>query len=136
MASDWSSDSRWISYTLVTATHFRRVYLYSVEEGKSTPVTDGMSDAVSPVFDPEGKYLFFLASTDAGPVINSNWTKEGFIVENVGVEPDVEVEQWPADVIQGKDPQLEEAIRIVMEELKQNPAEKPVRPPYPIRVRK
>ena len=70
MASDWSSDSRWISYTLVTATHFRRVYLYSVEEGKSTPVTDGMSDAVSPVFDPEGKYLFFLASTDAGPVIN------------------------------------------------------------------
>jgi tricorn protease len=48
----------------------------------------------------------------------------------------VEVEQWPADVIRGKDPQLEEAIRIVMEELKQNPAEKPVRPPYPIRVRK
>ena len=70
MAGDWSSDSRWIAYTLVTATHFRRVYLYSVEEGKSTPVTDGMSDAVSPVFDPDGKYLFFLASTDAGPVIN------------------------------------------------------------------
>lgn len=70
MAGDWSSDSRWIAYTLVTATHFRRVYLYSVEEGTSTPVTDGMSDAVSPVFDPDGKYLFFLASTDAGPVIN------------------------------------------------------------------
>ena len=29
-----------------------------------------LSDADSPVFDPEGGYLIFLASTDAGPVIN------------------------------------------------------------------
>ena len=33
--------------------------------------------------------------------------------------PDVEVEQWPADVIAGKDPQLEKAIEIVLEELEQ-----------------
>jgi tricorn protease len=26
-----------------------------------------MSDAISPVFDKEGKYLYFMASTDAGP---------------------------------------------------------------------
>ena len=31
-------------------------------------VTDGLGDAVEPVFDAGGKYLYFLASTDAGPV--------------------------------------------------------------------
>lgn len=67
---DWSFDSKWISYTKITKTNFSRVYLYSVEKGLSYEITDGMSDASSPVFDPDGKYLFFLASTDAGPVVN------------------------------------------------------------------
>ena len=70
IASDWSSDSRWLAYTKVTATQFKRVFLYSLSEGKSYAVTDGLSDADEPKFDPKGKYLYFLASTDAGPVIN------------------------------------------------------------------
>ncbi len=62
------------------------------------------------------------------------WTKDGFIVENVGVPPDIEVEQWPAEVIKGKDPQLEKAIEVALEELRKNPPEEHVRPAYPIRV--
>src|SRR6185295_8624425 len=42
----------------------------SVDQGKSFPVTDGLSDAIEPIFDPSGKYLIFAASTDAGPVVN------------------------------------------------------------------
>ncbi len=68
--SDWSADSRWIAYTKVNITHFKQICIYSLDEGKSYPLTDGLSDAESPLFDPEGKYLLFLASTDAGPVIN------------------------------------------------------------------
>ena len=45
------------------------------------------------------------------------WTEDGCVVENDGVPPDVEVEQWPADVIAGKDPQLEKAIEIALKEL-------------------
>jgi tricorn protease len=67
---DWSSDSKWMVYTRVTATFFKRVFLYSIEQGKSFPVTDGLSDVSEPVFDRGGKYLFFFASTDAGPVVN------------------------------------------------------------------
>ncbi|HEY1377005.1 MAG TPA: PDZ domain-containing protein [Gemmataceae bacterium] len=64
------------------------------------------------------------------------WTpEEGFGVENVGVPPDVEVEQWPADVIAGKDPQLEKAIQIAMEELKKHPPKKPTEPPLPERAK-
>ena len=52
-------------------------------------------------------------------------------VENKGVAPDVEVEHDPYLVRQGRDPQLEKAVDIVMEELKKNP-KKEVRPPaYP-----
>lgn len=63
------------------------------------------------------------------------WTEDGWVVENVGVPPDVEVEQWPAEVIAGHDPQLEKAIAIVVEQLDKNPTERPKRPAYPVRVR-
>ncbi len=64
------------------------------------------------------------------------WTEDGFIVENVGVPPDVEVEQWPAEVIAGRDPQLEAAIQMTLEMLEADPPKQPQRPPYPIRVRR
>ncbi|MGW8317082.1 MAG: S41 family peptidase, partial [Bacteroidales bacterium] len=67
---DWSPDSRWITYTRLTKTNFQRVYLYSLEDHTSHALTDGMSDATDPVFDRGGKYLYFFASTDAGPVVN------------------------------------------------------------------
>ena len=44
------------------------------------------------------------------------------------------MEQWPADVIAGKDPQLDKAIEIVLAELKKNPPEEMKRPPFPVRV--
>ena len=62
------------------------------------------------------------------------WTKDGFIVENEGVAPDVEIEQIPAEVIKGNDPQLQKAIEIALKELEKNPPVTPVRPAYPIKV--
>ena len=64
----WSPDSRWIAYTLNTATYFRRVHLYDVANDTSHVLTDGLSDVAEPVFDTGGKYLYFAASTDSGPV--------------------------------------------------------------------
>ncbi|MCD6192602.1 MAG: peptidase S41 [Candidatus Aminicenantes bacterium] len=64
----WSPDSRWIAYTLNTKAYIQKVYVYSLEEDKSYPITDGLSEVSEPVFDPSGKYLYFFASTDAGPV--------------------------------------------------------------------
>jgi tricorn protease len=65
--SNWSPDSKWLAYTLSTPTYFRRVFVYSLDQDKSFPVTDGLSDVFEPTFDPSGKYLYFFASTDAGP---------------------------------------------------------------------
>jgi tricorn protease len=63
----WSPDSKWIAYHRDLDNELDAIFLYSMETHKSTQVTDGMSDASSPVFDPNGKYLYFLASTDDGP---------------------------------------------------------------------
>jgi tricorn protease len=58
---------------------------------------------------------------------------KGWAVENEGVPPDIEVEMTPADVIAGRDPQLERAIAIVMDGLKKNPPVAVKRPPYPVK---
>ncbi len=67
----WSADSRWIAYTLNNQALIQRVWVYSIDKGEAHPITDGLSDASEPVFDRSGKYLYFFASTDSGPV--SNW---------------------------------------------------------------
>ena len=52
-------------------------------------------------------------------------------VENHGVDPDVTVEQDPKAVAEGHDPQLERAVAVALEQLKQNPPPEPHRPAYP-----
>ena len=68
----WSPDSKWLAYTQQEVSHMRSVFLYSLETGKSERVTDAMSDSFSPVFDRGAKYLYLLASTDAGPLMDSS----------------------------------------------------------------
>jgi tricorn protease len=63
----WSPDSQWITYTKILPNHMRAVFVYSLETGKSTQLTDGMSDARFAVFDKNGKSLYFTASTNVGP---------------------------------------------------------------------
>ncbi len=65
-APSWSPDSKWLAYSQQLKSHMTAVWLYSLENGKKTQVTDGMSEVKSPVFDPNGKYLYFTASTDSG----------------------------------------------------------------------
>jgi tricorn protease len=49
-------------------------------------------------------------------------------VENIGVAPDIEVEYTPAEVINGRDPQLERAVQEALRLLEQNPTRKMLRP--------
>src|SRR5216684_1265883 len=77
----WSPDSKWIAYTHNTIQNFDTIQFYSLDQKKSFPLTDGLEQANGPVFDPSGKYLYFIVSTDAGPLADgfsmwSNDTKE------------------------------------------------------------
>ena len=82
--------------------------------------------------------LGFPVLMDGGTITAPNfaiWTpQEGWVVENVGVPPDIEVEMSPAAVIAGHDPQLEKAVEVLMADLKENPPARPKRPAYPNKV--
>lgn len=66
----WSPDSRWLTYNKQLANFLNAVFVYSLQERKSMQITDGMSDSRNPVFDKNGKYLYFLASTNSGLTTN------------------------------------------------------------------
>jgi tricorn protease len=67
---DWSPDGRWLAYTKVLDNRLGAIHLYDTRTGQRHQITDGMSHATNPVFDKSGNYLFFTASTDAGPASN------------------------------------------------------------------
>ncbi len=67
----WSPDNKWITYTKRLQNKLCAVFVYSLETGKSTQITDGLSDAQSASFDRGGKYLYFLASTDVAGGIST-----------------------------------------------------------------
>jgi len=53
------------------------------------------------------------------------------VAENTGIAPDYEVEQDPKAMREGRDPQLEKAVQVVLEALKKKPTPKHVRPAFP-----
>ena len=63
----WSPDSQWIAYTRDLENQLHAIFFYSLASHTSTQVTDGMSNVEHPAFDPNGKYLYFTASTNNGP---------------------------------------------------------------------
>src|SRR5208283_3033298 len=62
----WAPDNKWIAYTRQLPSGLHAVFVYSLDQGKAFQITDGMSDALYPAFDRNGKYLYFTASTDMG----------------------------------------------------------------------
>ncbi len=57
---------------------------------------------------------------------NNDWE-----VENHGIAPDVEVEQDPKAVREGRDPQLEKTVALLLADLEKNPIPTHKKPPYP-----
>ncbi|MBB6252403.1 S41 family peptidase [Nitrospirillum iridis] len=74
---------------------------------------------------------------DGGSITAPRWALYGthgeWEVENIGIPPDVEVEQDPALVRQGHDPQLEKAVAVALDQLAKNPPVPFKRPAYPDR---
>ena len=67
----WSPDSRWIAYSQTETDQLSRVYLFSVDTGKTYTVTDGWYGSNSPAFSGDGKYLFFISNRDFNPIYSA-----------------------------------------------------------------
>lgn len=71
LAPAWSPDSKWVAFATRLNTLYRAIVVANVETGEKQQITDGLADAMFPVWDASGKYLWFLASTDFG--LASQW---------------------------------------------------------------
>jgi tricorn protease len=71
LTESWSPDSKWLTYSKLLENHLRAIFVYSLETGKESRITDGIGDARYPVFDKGGKSLIFAVSTDMG--LSAGW---------------------------------------------------------------
>lgn len=63
----WSPDSKWIAYAKPEEKRMTTIQLYSMEDEKTTEVTDGWFDSYGPAFSSDGKYLFFVSERNFAP---------------------------------------------------------------------
>lgn len=73
---NWSKDSRWVAFAHDMENQNTAIALYDTEAGKLHIVTSGYYNDEEPVFDPEGKYLFFKSTRNFSPVysdLDSTW---------------------------------------------------------------
>ena len=57
----WAPDSRWLAYSKADRRGAGQLFLYSLDQKKTTKVSDGYYNDSGPAFDPEGKYLYFFS---------------------------------------------------------------------------
>ena len=67
----WSPDSKWIAFAKQQDSHFKSIFAYNVDSKKIIQLTDPIADAITPVWDVSGKFLYTLASTNYG--LQSGW---------------------------------------------------------------
>src|SRR6266850_534522 len=64
----WSRDSRWFAYAQDLENRHSAIALYDTKTGRKHLVTSGYYDDDEPVFDPDGKYLYYRSSREFNPL--------------------------------------------------------------------
>jgi len=73
----FSPDGRFLAHTLEQPNFHADLVIHDFESGESTIVSNGMADVASPAFSPDGKFLYFAASTNSGPLqVGLNMTSQ------------------------------------------------------------
>jgi tricorn protease len=60
----WAPDSRWLAYTKVGSSQLPSIWLYSIDDKKARQLTSDLTAEAEPVFDPQGRYIYFLSNRD------------------------------------------------------------------------
>ena len=59
--ASWSPDSKWVTYSKADRRGASQMYLYNLDGQKVSKISDGYYSDTNPVFDPDGKYIFFIS---------------------------------------------------------------------------
>ena len=68
----WSADSRWIAYAGDLEHQQNAIMLYDTRDKKRHQVTSGFFDDDTPVFDPDGKYLYYRSKRFFDPIYSEH----------------------------------------------------------------
>jgi len=68
----WSADSRWLTYARDQENDQTAIVLYDTQEKKRQQVTSGFHDDDLPVFDPDGKYLYYRSKRVFEPLYSDS----------------------------------------------------------------
>jgi tricorn protease len=60
----WSPDSRFIAYTKLAKSQLSTIWVYSLDDRKTQQLSGELAGETEPVFDPAGRYLYFLSTRD------------------------------------------------------------------------
>ncbi len=77
----WSPDSRWLAYTKIGTTQLPSIWVYSLDDKRPHRLTSDATAEFAPVWDPEGRYLYFLSNRD------HNLTFSGYEFDYVYTDP-------------------------------------------------
>ncbi|MGH8371254.1 MAG: S41 family peptidase [Gammaproteobacteria bacterium] len=68
----WSPDGKWLAWSQQRANQLPGIWLYSLDSGKATLVSSPMDADFNPVFDPNGKYLYFVSARHDNPTFSQS----------------------------------------------------------------
>jgi len=74
--ANWSADSRWATWSRSADSRNSAVFLYDTQEKKLHQVTSAYYGDSAPVFDPDGKYLYYMSNRTFGPTygdVDNSW---------------------------------------------------------------
>ncbi len=77
----WSPDSRWLAYRLRARTDYDSIFIYDMQEKTTHRITGDDTDDVSPAWDPEGRYLYFIGHRTTNPLLDVR------DLQNVNINP-------------------------------------------------
>ena len=66
----WSPDSQWLAFSLTQPSSMRALYVFNVNSGETTQISEGRFSEYEPVFSADGQHLFFLGDREFAPQIS------------------------------------------------------------------
>jgi dipeptidyl aminopeptidase/acylaminoacyl peptidase len=113
-----------VSATQIAFAYAQNIWVTPRSGGQARRVTSFQGQTSNPHFSPDGNWIAFSGEY-AGNL-------DVYVVPaEEGVAPDIDVENWPKDVIAGRDPQLERAVTEAMRLLKERAVDRITREPPP-----
>lgn len=80
----FSPDGKWIVYGMSDAEYLASLYIYNLDSKINERITPQGFRDFQPVFDPDGRYIYFLSAREFNPVYDTSYFQLGF---PLGVRP-------------------------------------------------